>query len=106
VTSCKGAATWQTAKRYIGRIATITGRVAGTKYASSSNGSPTFLDIGLSYPDSRRFTVVIWGNHRASFGAPETRYRNHVICVRGFVDTYNGVPQIEATSPSQIIVTR
>jgi hypothetical protein len=26
--------------------------------------------------------------------------------VRGLVDTYAGVPQIEATSPAQIFVTR
>jgi DNA/RNA endonuclease YhcR with UshA esterase domain len=76
--------------------------VAGTKYASSSNGSPTFLNLGVDYPSSRRFTVVIWGRNRSRFGAPERRYRGRTICVRGHVDTYRGIPEIEARSPSQI----
>jgi hypothetical protein len=88
----------------IGRYATIRGRVAGTKYASTSNGSPTFLNMGVDYPSSRRVTVVIWGRNRARFGAPETRYRRRMICVRGYVDTYRGVPEIEARLPSQIRV--
>jgi hypothetical protein len=86
----------------IGRVATIRGRVVGTKYASSSNGSPTFLDVGAAYPSSRRFSVVIWIENRAAFGRPETRYRGHTICVRGRVTSYRGVAEIEASSPSQI----
>ena len=100
--SCRGAVSWQKASRYVGRIATIRGPVVSTKYASSSNGSPTFLNIGADYPSSRRFTVVI----RARFGVPERRYRGHTICVRGLVDSYDGVPEIEATSPGQIAVAR
>jgi hypothetical protein len=80
--------------------------VAGTRYASWSNGSPTFLNLGVDYPSPRRFTVVIWGRNRARFGAPERRYRGRTICVRGFVSTYRGLPQIEATSPSQIAIAR
>ena len=102
--SCRGAVSWQNARSYVGRYATIKGWVAGTKYAASSNGSPTFLNLGADYPSSRRVTVVIWFENRARFGAPERRYKGHTICVRGFVDTYAGVPEIEATSPSQIAV--
>jgi DNA/RNA endonuclease YhcR with UshA esterase domain len=104
--SCAGAVGWQNARHVVGRTGTIRGRVAGTKYASSSNGSPTFLDLGVAYPSPRRFTVVIWGRNRARFGAPERRYRGRTICVRGFVSTYRGLPQIEATSPSQIAIAR
>jgi DNA/RNA endonuclease YhcR with UshA esterase domain len=100
--SCAGAVSWRNARSVIGRTATIRGRVAGTKYAASSNGSPTFLNLGVDYPSSRRVTVVIWGRNRARFGAPESRYRGRTICVRGYVDTYRGTPEIEARSPSQI----
>jgi hypothetical protein len=75
-------------------------------YASSSNGAPTFLNLGNNYPNMNRFTVVIWGRNRSSFGTPELRYRGRTICVRGRVSAYAGVPQIEATSPSQIGVLR
>ena len=102
--SCSSAVSWQSARQMVGRTATIKGSVAGAFYARSSNGSPTFLNLGRDYPDSRRFTVVIWGRNRSSFGAPERRYRGRTICVVGYVSTYRGVPQIEATRRSQIRV--
>ena len=104
--SCAGAVSWQNASRLIGRTATVRGRVAGTKYASSSTGSPTFLNIGVDYPSSRRFTVVIWGRNRAGFGAPERTYRARTICVRGYVGSYRGLPQMQARSPSQILIVK
>jgi hypothetical protein len=76
--------------------------VVGAKYASASNGSPTFLDVGVAYPSTKGFSVVIWQRHRASFGRPEMKYGNVTICVRGDVYSYNGRPQIEAVSPSQV----
>jgi hypothetical protein len=88
----------------VGRTATVMGPVVGTKYASSSTGSPTFLNLGADYPSTSRFTIVIWIENRAAFGRPEVRYRNRTICVRGLVYLYRGLPQIKATSPSQIRV--
>jgi hypothetical protein len=90
----------------VGRVATIRGRVAGTRFASSSSGSPTFLNVGVKYPNPRRFTVVIWIENRSAFGRPEVRYRQKSICVRGLVRSYGGVPEIVARSPSQIRVVR
>src|SRR3954471_6212622 len=81
--SCAGAISWRQARSAIGRTATVRGRVAGTHFAASSNGQPTFLNIGVDYPDSRRLTVVIWIQDRARFGRPEIRYRGHTVCVRG-----------------------
>jgi hypothetical protein len=104
--SCNGAISWQNARSAIGRVATIRGRVAGTRFASASNGSPTFLNLGVNYPNPRRFTVVIWIENRSAFGRPEARYRGRTICVRGSVRSYRGVPEIEARSPTQIKVIR
>lgn len=104
--SCAGALSWQNARSAVGRVATIRGHVAGTRFASSSSGSPTFLNLGVNYPNPRRFTVVIWIEDRGAFGRPEVRYRAKNICVRGRVASYRGVPEIEARSPSQIRVIR
>jgi hypothetical protein len=104
--TCRGAISWQNARSAIGRVATIRGRVAGTRFASSSAGSPTFLNLGVNYPSPRRFTVVIWIENRGAFGRPEVRYRRKTICVRGLVRSYRGVPEIFARSPSQIRVVR
>jgi DNA/RNA endonuclease YhcR with UshA esterase domain len=97
---------WQRAKTVVGRVATIVGPVASTKYASWSNGSPTFINMGVAYPNPRRFQVVIWSESRGAFGRPELRYRGRTICVRGSVSSYEGVPEIEARSPSQIRIVK
>ena len=102
--SCAGAVSWQNARRVVGRVATIRGNVAGTYYAVSSTGSPTFLNLGVDYPSPRRVTVVIWQQNRVRFGRPEMRYRGRTICVRGYIGTYAGVPDIEARSPAQIAI--
>jgi hypothetical protein len=90
----------------MGRTARIFGPVVGSKYAVSSNGSPTFLDVGARYPAQRRFTVVIWIENRAAFGRPVVRYRGRTVCVTGRVTSYGGVAEIIARSPSQIAVIR
>lgn len=104
--SCAGAISWQSARNAVGRVATIRGNVAGSNYAASSNGSPTFIDLGLRYPNPRRMTIVVWRENRARFGRPESRYLGRTICVHGLVESYRGVAQIEATSPSQIAIAR
>ena len=104
--TCSAAVSWQRASSLVGRVATIQGRVAGTRYAASSNGSPTFLNLGVDYPSPSRFTVLIWIENRSAFGRPEVRYRGHTICVHGLVSSYQGVPEIVARSVSQIRVIR
>lgn len=100
--TCERAVSWSTASRFVGRYVAIRGRVAGGYHASSSNGEPTFLNLGFDYPNPRRFTIVIWQEDRAKFGAPERRLRGRTICVTGRVSEYDGVPQIVVRSPSQI----
>lgn len=100
--SCVGAISWNRALGLIGRVATVKGRVAGSFFASTSNGSPTFLNLGVDYPSSRRFMVVIWGRDRAKFRSPESTYLGRTICVRGRIRPYQGIAEVFATSPSQI----
>jgi DNA/RNA endonuclease YhcR with UshA esterase domain len=100
--TCNGAIPWTAARSASGKVATVKGPVVDAYYARSSNGSPTFLNVGRRYPSPSRFTVVIWSENRAQFGAPERRYRGRTICVRGHVSMYQGTPEIEATSPAQI----
>jgi DNA/RNA endonuclease YhcR with UshA esterase domain len=104
--TCRGAASWQRANSLVGRVATIQGHVAGTRYALSSNGSPTFLNLGVNYPNPSRFTILIWVENRGAFGRPEVRYRGRSVCVHGLVQLYHGVPEIVARSTSQIRIMR
>jgi hypothetical protein len=74
-----------------------------TKYAPSSRGQPTFLDIGKPYPNPDRFTVVIWSEGRGNFPEPpEDAYEGKNICVSGLIEMYQGSPEIAVDSPSDI----
>ena len=98
-----GAISWDKAKDHIGDRTTVYGPVAGTNYGATSNGRPTWINIGKDYPSSERFVVIIWGENRGNFPqAPEVYYLGKTICVTGLIQEYNGVPQIEVTEPSQI----
>ena len=90
---------------FVGHIATVCGQVASAKYASSTNGQPTFLNLDEPYPN-QVFTAVIWGKDRASFSyAPEFLARKH-ICVTGKVQLYREKAEIIVSSPNQIQATQ
>src|SRR5687768_4440310 len=67
ISNCSSYISWQDAGDHIGETATIRGPVAGTRYASDSNGQPTFLNVGVDYPNPDRFVVLIWGENRGEF---------------------------------------
>ena len=89
------------AAQHIGETLTVCGHVVDTRYASSSRGRPTFLNLDKPYPN-QIFTIVIWGEDRGKFGEPENKYRDKNICVTGRISSYRGVPQIQASDPKQI----
>ena len=98
-----GIIKWNRAIDYVGDHETVQGPVVGTDFAQSSNGQPTFLNVGLDYPDSGRFIVVIWVDDRGNFPeAPEVMYSDKTIRVTGLIQSYEGCAQIEATSPDDI----
>lgn len=98
-----GGISWNQAEHHIGERVTVYGPVVDAHYASTSSGKPTFLNIGKTYPNPDRFTVVIWGSNRSYFPSPpESYYYGKMICVTGLVTEYKGGPQIEARTPSQI----
>jgi endonuclease/exonuclease/phosphatase family metal-dependent hydrolase len=90
------------AVRHVGETATVCGVVASARYARSTRGRPTFLNLDRAYPD-QIFTVVIWGGERAAFEAPERKYAGTRICVTGRITSYHGRAEIVATRPEQIV---
>ena len=100
----QGTLTAGQAKEHVGESATVCGVVASARYAASSRGQPTFLNLDQAYPNTI-FTVVIWGNVRAAFSEPpEVAYREKRICVTGLISSYRGTPQIVASTPRVIVV--
>ena len=98
-----GAISWDKAKDHIGDRTTVYGSVAGTNYGATSNGKPTWLNIGKDHPSSERFVVIIWGDNRGNFPQPpESYYAGKTIYVTGLIQEYQGIAQIEVTTPDQI----
>ncbi|MEW5857599.1 MAG: hypothetical protein AB1861_09490 [Cyanobacteriota bacterium] len=96
---------WNEARYHIGERTTVYGPVASTYWATGSKGQPTFINLGNAYPNTNRFTAIIWVQNRGNFSfAPESYYGGKTISVTGLIVDYEGVPEIEVTSPSQIQV--
>ena len=93
------------AKDHIGEQATVCGRVASTRYAETTRGKPTFLNLDKPYP-SQLFTVLIWGDHREKFGSPEEKYRDKQVCATGKITEYRGAPEIVISEPQNIEVQK
>lgn len=91
------------AKDHISETTTVCGSVASTRYAASTKGQPTFLNLDKPYP-SQIFTVLIWGSNRLKFGEPEKEFNGKRICVTGKITEYRNVPEIIADDPKQIRV--
>jgi DNA/RNA endonuclease YhcR with UshA esterase domain len=89
------------AKVHVGETATVCGNVVSTRYASSTKGQPTFLNLDKPYPN-QVFTVVIWGSNRSKFGTPETDYKGKRVCATGEITDYRGTPEIVVAYPRQI----
>jgi hypothetical protein len=87
------------AKNHIGAKATVCGKVAGERTASSSKGEPTFINLDAAYPN-QIFTILIWGEDRQKIGAlPSEGSR---VCATGAIQEYRGVPEIVVRNGGQL----
>jgi len=103
--SCPGAADWSEAHALVGEHVELVGEVMSARYVPDVSGEPTFLNIGVDYPDDDRLTVVIWGDDRTNFANnPEDVFAGKRICVRGEVSSYNGISEVIVSDPSQLSV--
>ncbi len=92
------------AKDNIGKMATVTGKVASAIYLERSKSKPTLLNLDKAHPDEI-FTVVIPNEARGKFKeAPEKALLNKTITVTGKIVEHKGTPQIQVDQPDQITV--
>ena len=95
---------WDQAPDYVGQNALVCGRVVNTNYAEYSAGTPTFLDLGRSYPDPSRVSIVIWGDYLWNFSGNLLSLRGEFICVDSEPYWYGDVVQMELWTPEQLLV--
>jgi len=87
------------AKSHIGESATVCGKVAGGRTATSSRGEPTFINLDAAYPN-QVFTILVWGDDRKNVGElPQVGGR---VCATGAIQDYKGVPEIVVRSKGQL----
>ena len=87
------------AKSHIGEKATVCGKVAGERTATSSRGEPTFVNLDSTYPN-QVFTILIWGDDRKNVGELP-RVGAHA-CASGVIQDYRGVPEIVVKNGDQL----
>lgn len=103
--SCSDAVGWRRASGLEGEVGSVRGPVVSTRYVPSEKGRPTFLNIGVDYPNPSRFTVVIFGEDRGSFAeAPEDAYDGARVCVTGLVEDYQGVTEMVLDDEDDLVV--
>ncbi len=88
------------AAQHAGEVAKVCGAVASAKFASSSRVGPTYVNLDKAHPN-QVFTILISGENRATFGAPEKDYARKRICATGKIEMYRGKPEIVAREPGQ-----
>lgn len=102
-TACAAAAqrlSPEQAARHIGETATVCGVIAGSHYAETSDGQPTFINLDKPYPDPV-FTIVIWGEYRGKFSPPPETWTGR-LCATGKITSYRGRPEMKVFSPAQV----
>jgi tetratricopeptide (TPR) repeat protein len=83
--------------RYVGLMATVTGKVASFHQSAKGN---IFLNMGGKYPN-QVFTAWVPSVSAAQFANPQ-QYEGKTISVSGKITLSQGKPEIKVTSPSQI----
>jgi len=92
-----GDVPWSEAIHYVG----TTQRVCGPLVSVRQSSDDVFLNVGRDYPDSSRFTIVIW-----DVGGIEPIDAGTSVCTTGLVSNYNGVAQIELRDPGDVSLYR
>jgi hypothetical protein len=94
------------AGKHVGDNVKICGKIFGGRFLETSNGAPTLLNMGATYPKNP-FTIWVAGTVRAKMGyAPEITLKDKDVCVTGTVTLYKEKPEIRVTEISQLEVIK
>jgi hypothetical protein len=89
------------AAKHIGENATVCGVVAGVHTATSSKGSPTFVNLDKKYPN-QVFTILIWESDLSKFSPAPSSWDGKRVCATGRIELYRNVPEIVTRETGQI----
>jgi hypothetical protein len=92
------------AQGFIGRDATVCGTIDSARYNENSDGQPTLMHLGGSFP-RHKFAVRVDGVNRAKFSPPPEDMVGRMICVSGRIGRAAGNrPEMTIEDPSEMQV--
>ncbi len=90
-------------RKYVGTLQNVCGRVISTKYLKRTSGGPIFLNMGRDYPNQQLTGLIWYGRYKSNFSyRPDKFLKRKTVCIKGNVGVFEGTPQIQINSESQI----
>ena len=89
------------ATRFTGKAGTVCGKVGKARFAENTEGTPTFLYMGGSFP-RHTFTARIPGDARAKFKPAPEELEGKDVCVIGTIQRDSSRAEIVVNSPSNL----
>lgn len=89
------------AVRFIGTTGMVCGTVERTRHATNTEGEPTFLYMGGSFP-RHTFTARIPGSIRGTFTPAPEELRGQDVCISGSIQRDASRAEIAVSSASDI----
>ena len=91
--------------RHIGDSVRFCTKVLHTRFFESATNRPTLLEVNDNF-SSQLVNIVIWEHDRKNFSKPpETLYDQKDVCITGFVESLNNIPQVVLRSKNQITLS-
>jgi hypothetical protein len=78
------------AAQHVGENRTVCGAIVNEFTATTSHGTPTFIDLDQPYPHSV-FDLVIWGDNKGDVGSFP---KSGKVCASGTITLYRNRPEI------------
>ncbi|WP_202841827.1 hypothetical protein [Luteimonas saliphila] len=89
------------ANRHVGQTGMVCGKVEKTRYAENSEGQPTFLHMGGSFP-RHTFSARIPQEQRGKFKPSPEELEGKDVCVLGTIQRDANRAEIAVRSPGDI----
>lgn len=92
------------AAKHVGDSVKICAKIYGGIFLEQAKGTPTFLNVGGSYPNNP-LTIVIWADTRKTLEQkPEEFYKDKTVCIFGKISLYKDKPQIVLYNKNQLVL--
>ena len=91
--------------KHVGDSVKVCGKIYGGIFLERVKDTPTFLNVGGTYPNNP-LTIVIWADLRKEFEQkPEEFYKDKTDCIFGKITLYKDKPQIVLYNKSQLVLS-